>query len=324
MSQTIPHTMRAVAIDRFGGPDELKLQTLPVPEVGQDEVLIRVETAGVGQWDPFEREGGYAAVLGTEPSFPYVLGSEAAGVVAAVGNRVGRFEEGDEVYVAGFLNPKGGFYAQYAAADAGVVSHRPSQLTMEQAGVMSGVSVTALRGLDDVLGIRAGESVAVLGASGGVGHAGVQLAKRRGARVLAIASGNDGMQLVEHLGADETADGRSNDISETVGSFAPGGLDAALILAGGDVATEVILSLRDGGRAAYPSGVQPEPEARSGFQVQVYYGEPDREIIERLDRLIGSEPFEVHVARSFAMDQAAEAHRALNEHYLGKLALQVD
>ena len=78
MKDEIRPTMRAVAIDRFGGPEVLKLRTLPVPEVGPGEVLIRVQTAGVGEWDPFEREGGYAEMLGIEPGFPYVLGSEGS------------------------------------------------------------------------------------------------------------------------------------------------------------------------------------------------------------------------------------------------------
>lgn len=91
----IPDTMRAVALDRFGGPEVLRIQTMPVPALDAGEVLIRVETAGVGEWDPFEREGGYAEMLGIEPSFPYVLGSEGAGVVAAVGEEVDRVSVGD-------------------------------------------------------------------------------------------------------------------------------------------------------------------------------------------------------------------------------------
>ncbi|MCG8458547.1 MAG: alcohol dehydrogenase catalytic domain-containing protein, partial [Holophagales bacterium] len=168
MERTTPNTMLAVALDRFGGPEELGLRTLPVPEVGPDEVLIRVESAGVGEWDPFEREGGYAEMLGIEPHFPYVLGSEGAGVVAAVGESVSRFKKGDRVYAAGFLNPKGGFYAEYAAVKADVAAHIPDGLTTEQAGVTPGVAITALRGLDDTLTLKSGESVMVFGASGGV------------------------------------------------------------------------------------------------------------------------------------------------------------
>ncbi|MGH8472594.1 MAG: alcohol dehydrogenase catalytic domain-containing protein, partial [Gammaproteobacteria bacterium] len=116
--------MRAAAIHRFGGLETITLQTLPLPEVGPDEVLIRVESAGVGVWDVFEREGGFAERSGIEPKFPYVLGSDGAGTVAAAGERASRFKEGDRVYVAAALaNPKGGFYAEYAAAQVDDVSH---------------------------------------------------------------------------------------------------------------------------------------------------------------------------------------------------------
>src|SRR5918996_2707258 len=108
MTHPTQNTMQAVAIDRFGGPDTLRLQTLPVPEVGPDEVLIRVESADVAVWDPFEREGGFAKLFGIEPKFPYVLGTDGAGTVAAVGAQVSRFKEGDRVYAARVLNPKGG------------------------------------------------------------------------------------------------------------------------------------------------------------------------------------------------------------------------
>jgi NADPH:quinone reductase len=88
MIQTTQSKMKAIALDRFGGLETIKLQTLPVPEVGPDEVLIHVECAGVGKWDPFEREGGFAREFGIEAKFPYVLGSDGAGTIAAVGDRV--------------------------------------------------------------------------------------------------------------------------------------------------------------------------------------------------------------------------------------------
>jgi NADPH:quinone reductase len=322
MRQTTQNSMQAVAIDRFGGVETLEMRELPVPEVGPGEVLLRVESAGVGEWDPFEREGGYAEMLGIEPDFPYVLGSEGAGVIAAVGDRVSRFEEGDSVYACAFLNPKGGLYAEYAVVDAGLVSHVPAGLTTEQAGVMSGVAITALRGLDDVLALEQGESVMIFGASGGIGHVAVQLAKRMGARVLAVASGSDGVALVERLGADAAVNGRTDDVLAAARKFAPDGLDATLLTAGGEAAEEALRAVRDGGRVAYPYGIRPEPRARSGVRLSGYYGEPDSEIIERLNRLIEAGPFEVHVARTFPLNQAAEAHRALGDHYLGKLALR--
>src|SRR5690606_37567775 len=97
MSST-PQIMRAVAIDRFGGPEVLEVKSLPVPETGPRDVLIRVAYAGVAEWDVYEQEGGFAGMLGGEPTFPYVLGSEGAGVVEDVGAEVEHFSPGDRVY----------------------------------------------------------------------------------------------------------------------------------------------------------------------------------------------------------------------------------
>lgn len=96
-------TMRAVVIDSFGGPEQLHERQVPMPSPGRGQVLIRLETAGVGSWDPFEREGGYAEMQGTSPSFPYVLGSEGAGTIAAVGDDVTSRAVGERVFAASFL-----------------------------------------------------------------------------------------------------------------------------------------------------------------------------------------------------------------------------
>jgi NADPH:quinone reductase-like Zn-dependent oxidoreductase len=317
------NTMRAIALHRFGGPEMLTLRMLPVPAIGPNDVLIRVHIAGVGEWDPFERAGGYATMLGYAPPFPYVLGSEGAGTVVAVGEDVSRFKEGDQVYALGFLNPKGGFYAEYVAVPAEYVSPIPGTLTIEQAGVMGGVGITALRGLDDTLTLKPGETVLILGASGGVGHLAVQLAKRMRIRVLAVASGKDGVALVERLGADATINGRKEDMLAAASTFAPKGIDAALLTTGGEAAEKALLTIRDGGRIAYPNGVQIAHQPRSNVQLSSYNGEPDADIINRLNHLIASGPFEVHVAQTFPLARAAEAHLALDSHYLGKLALQV-
>jgi NADPH:quinone reductase-like Zn-dependent oxidoreductase len=322
MSQTGQNTMQAVAIDRFGGIETLTPRTLPVPEVGPDEVLIRVEAAGVGVWDPFEREGGFAKVYQTHAKFPYVLGTDGAGTVAAVGERVRGFTQGDRVYAISLANPKGGFYAQYAAVKADDVSKIPGKLSTEQAGAMAVDAMTALRGLDDTLGLKAGESVMIFGASGGIGHLAVQLASRMGARAFAVASGDDGVALAKRLGADAVVDGHKADVAAAARQFAPRGLDAALLTAGGEAAERALAAVRDGGRVAYPNGVEPAPKGRPGVTVKAYDGMPSREAIEKLNRLIEAGPFEVHVARTFPLNRAADAQRALDEHYLGKLALR--
>ena len=315
-------TMRAAAIDRFGGPEVLAVKTLPIPEVGPDEILVRVESAGVGAWDPYEREGGFAAMLGIEPKFPYVLGSDGAGTVAAVGEEVSRFTEGDRVYAMTVGNPKGGFYAEYTAVKADDASLIPDNLTTEQAGAMPADAVTALQGLDDTLGLKPGESLMIFGASGGIGHMAVQLAKRMGARVFAVASGDDGVELVKRLGADAAVDGHKDDVAAAAREFAPAGLDAALFTAGGEATDKALTAMREGGRVAYPNGVEPEPHAPSGVTVQSYDGVSDPQTLEKLNHLIEAGPFEVHIGRMFPFDQAADAHRALDEHHLGKLALR--
>jgi NADPH:quinone reductase-like Zn-dependent oxidoreductase len=264
--------MRAVAIERFGGIETLKSQTLPIPKVEPDEVLIRVEAAGVGAWDPFEREGGFAEYYGTNATFPYVLGTDGAGTLAAVGDRVNRFKVGDRAYALSLANPKGGFYAEYAAVKADAASLIPEKLPTEQAGVMPVDAMTALRGLDDTMHLKPGESVMIFGASGGIGHLAVQLAKRMGARVFAVASGDDGVALAKRLGADAVVDGRKVDVATAAREFAPNGLDAALVTAGGDTTQKALATVRDGGRVAFPTGVEPEPQARAGVKVKRYDG----------------------------------------------------
>jgi len=316
-------TMRAIALDRFGGPETLRVQTVPIPEAGADEILIHVESAGVGAWDPFEREGGFVEVLGQTPKFPYVLGTDGAGTVATVGDDVKELKEGDRVYAAELGNPKGGFYAEYAVVKAENASLIPGGLSMEQAAVLPSDGLTALKGLEDVLDLQPDESVMIFGASGGIGHLAVQLAKRLGARVLAVASGDDGVSFVKGLGADAAVDGRSDNVLDVAREFAPDGIDAALVTAGGEATDRALSAIRAGGRVAYPNGVMPAPKARDGVSIDAYDGEGGREAVARLNELIEAGPFDVHVDRVFPLEQAAEAHAALEEHHLGKIALRV-
>ena len=316
-------TMRAVVIDRFGGPEQFRERRLPVPSPSPGQILIRLEVAGVGSWDPFEREGGYAEMQGTAPWFPYVLGSEGAGTIAAVGDGVTNRAVGERVFAASFLNPTGGFYAEYVCVDAGLVAPVPAGMSTAQAAVMGGVGMTALRGLQDALDLRSGETLLVHGASGAMGHLAVQLGKRLGARVLAVASGDDGVALAARVGADLSIDGRAEDVADGARRFSADGLDAALLTVGGPAADAAVATVRPGGRAAYPTGVQPEPSSTPAVQPQAFNGEPDADLLERFVALIGDRPLDVHIAREFPFDQIAAAHHALHDHHLGKLAVAI-
>jgi len=184
--------------------------------------------------------------------------------------------------------------------------------------------LTALTGLEEVLDLQSGESLMVFGASGGVGHLALQLAKDLGANVFAIASGDDGVQLVKKLGADIAVDGRRENVLNAARKFASNGIDCALVTAGGDKTDEALSAIRKGGRIAYPNGVMPKPAAPSGVEIEAYDGELRRDLIERMNELIESGPFNVHVDQTFRLEEAARAQEALDEHHLGKIALRVD
>jgi NADPH2:quinone reductase len=256
-----------------------------------------------------------------QANFPYVLGSDGAGTVEKVGDKVHDLKRGDRVYGISFMSPKGGFYAEYTVVKADNAAMIPQALSTRDAGVLAVDGGTALIGLDKTLQLKAGESILILGASGGIGHLAVQLAKRMKARVLAVASGQDGVEFVKRLGADKVIDGHREDILKAAHEFAPKGLDAALLTAGGKAGEQAIAALREGGRAAYPNGVEVAPQARDGVKVTSYNWEPDPRTFTKLNELIDGGPFEVHIARTFKLEDAAEAQQALNSHYLGKLAL---
>jgi NADPH:quinone reductase-like Zn-dependent oxidoreductase len=262
-------------------------------------------------------------VLGIKPQFPYVLGTDGAGTVAGVGGNVKDFKEGDQVYAGELGNPKGGFYGEYAVVKADNASLIPSGLKMDQAAVLPSDGLTALKGLEGVLRLQPGEAVMIFGASGGIGHLAVQLAKRLGARVLAVASGEDGVDFVKRLGADAAVDGRSDKVLDVAREFASDGIDAALVTAGGDATDRALAAMRREGRIAYPNGVMPEPKAPAEVKIEAFDGEGGRKALERLNQLIEAGPFEVRVDRVFPLEQVADAQAALEEHHLGKIALRV-
>src|ERR1700719_2262944 len=252
----VPRTMFAAAIDRFGGPDVITGHALPVPALDAAEVLIAVDTAGVGRWDADVREGLFAP---RKPHFPLVLGFDGAGIVAKVGSRVRRLKVGDEVYSYNWQNPKGGFYAEYVAVPADKVAPIPRRLDLGHAGAIPITGLTALQGIDDALGLKKGEHIIIHGASGGVGTIAVQFARLRGARVFATASGKDGVALVRRLGGEEAVDGKRRDLSAAGRRFAPAGLEAVLAFAGGEALSKRAGAIRRGGRLVYPNGIEPAP-----------------------------------------------------------------
>jgi NADPH:quinone reductase len=317
----VPKTMRAAAIDHPGRPAVLSIRSLSVPELGANEVLIAVDTAGVGGWDADMREGWSPS---GRTHFPLVLGTDGAGIVAAVGSRVRRFKPGDRVYAYVWDNPKGGFYAEYVAVRAEAVAHIPQPLDLKHAGAIPVTGLTALQGIDDALHVRKGQAIVVHGASGGVGSLALQFAKLRGARVLATASGNDGLAFVRELGADMAVDGRHGDIAAAARGFAPDGVDAVLALAGGATLDRCLEAVRDGGKVAFPNGVEPKPKKRRGIEVIPYDGTAGVREFEHLGRAVETSKPKIPIAGEYRLADAAKAHaRLARGHVLGKIVLRI-
>jgi NADPH2:quinone reductase len=318
-----PDAMKAAAIDRFGPPSALRLRERPVPTPGPDEVLIRLQAAGVGTWDAAIRDGSWRRP--GAPTFPLVPGTDGAGFIVAKGARVRRFRVGDRVYAYEFGNPKGGFYAEYVVARAEHVGRVPPGLDTLQAGAAVPTGLTALQGVDARLRVRRGQTVLIFGASGAVGTLAVQFARQRGAHVLATASGRQAATLVRRLGAAAVVDARRDDAVERLWKLAPNGIDAALAFAGGETLERCLDLLRADAPVAFPNGIEPEsPRRRKTIRLIPYDVEASPRWFARLERAITQSHLEVPIAGVFPLAAAADAHRRLRQgHIAGRLVLQV-
>lgn len=313
-ARSVPDTMRAAAFDQGGGPEVLSIHELPVPTPKAGEVLIAVYGSAIAVWEadfrrhppPFMR-------------FPAVLGGDGSGTIVALGPEVHGLRIGNQVYGTGF-----GFYAEYTRARADRIARIPKGISLSEASILAISGLSALQGIDDVLQMKKGETLLIHGAAGGVGTLAIQLAKLRGARVLATASTDEGLALTTRLGADAVVNGRTGDIAAAAKQFAPNGVDAVLGLAGGDALEHCIDTLRrDGrGRVAYLMGTQPVPRVRSGMRMTVYSFIAGHDELERLNDAVQAKKMRVPVAAEYALADAAEAHKRLEGgHLLGKIVL---
>ena len=316
-TREIPTQMKAAAIDRFG--DVVHIETLPIPKIGKHEILVQVATAGVGVWDPILIAGEFQD---TKAHFPRVFGSDGSGTIVAIGADVKRFAIGDRVYGWGFANPKGGFFAEYIAIPDKDASHIPGTIAFDEAGALAVVGVTALQGLEQ-LDLKSNGNVIIFGASGGVGHVAIQLAKRLGLRVFAVASKADGVALAKQLGADGVIEGHSKALVQRATAFAPDKFAGALVFAGGDGWEDELEVVAKGAVVAYPNGIEPAPVVPKRAHRKAYDAENTPHVLARLNELIAQGPFHVVLSKLYALDDAAQALRDVQHHHLGKLALKI-
>ncbi len=195
--------MQAIRVHRFGGPEVLTLEDVPDPSPQPGEVVIGVRAAGVNPYDTYMRAGSYGA---RNPALPYTPGSDAAGVVEAVGAGVADLGVGDRVFTSGTVT---GAYAAKARATREQVHRLPDNVTFAQGAGIYVPYATAYRSLFQLARARPGERVLVHGASGGVGTAALQFARAVGLRVIATAGSEEGLDLVRREGADVVVNHRT-------------------------------------------------------------------------------------------------------------------
>jgi NADPH:quinone reductase-like Zn-dependent oxidoreductase len=194
--------MKAIVIHEYGGPEVLKYDDVPRPEPKEDQMLVRVIAAGVNPVDGMIRSGMFAKT--GKGAFPMILGGDIAGVVERVGSKITKFKAEDPVFAYVSLDSGGG-YAQYAVVPAREAAPKPKSLTYVEAAAVPIVALTAWQALIDTAKLRAGQTVLIHGGSGGVGTFAIQIAKARGAKVIATASSTN-QDLLKQLGADVAID----------------------------------------------------------------------------------------------------------------------
>ena len=314
--------MRAVVLKGFGGLEMLEERDLPVPEPGPGEVLVRNLAVAVNPVDAKIRAAGRWA--GVEP--PFVLGYDAAGVVAKVGPGVKDLKEGDEVYYTPeiFGNPHG-TYAEYTPVPAGIVATKPKNLSFAEAAAIPLAGGTAWEAVVRRLAVRPGETVLVMGGAGGVGSFAVQFAKAAGAYVIATASAEN-LPVLKELGADLALDYRGPWAEEVLKATEGQGVDAAFETAGESLVERVIPVVRPFGRIAT---ILPPQGNLSGLYTknQTLYGVF---LTRERKRLLEMRPlFERGLARPliaevlpFSLENLRKAHARMDSgHGRGKIVL---
>lgn len=336
----LPETMDAQVVREFGDPDVFEHAELDVPEIGANEVLVEVAATSVNPVDAKIRSGT-AADLG--PDFPAVLHGDLAGAVVSVGDGVERFDVGDEVYgCPGGVAGTTGTLAEYAAADAATLAHKPASLTMREAAALPLVTITAWDGLVTRADVSPGESVLVHGGTGGVGHIGVQLASLEGGVVHATASTEVKRDLARDLGADHAFD-YHRAVADYVDEYTDGdGFDVVFDTVGtgsdnlgtsfeaATVKGRVVATVAHG-----PVDVGPVHSKGLRFDtvlmlLPLLHGDHagrlrHGEILERVATLVDEGELTVHLDDTdYALDEVSKAHRRLESgEHVGKIAVRV-
>ena len=305
--------MKAAYIDKFGGPEVLKVGDLPDPTAAAGQIVVDVAAASINAADWKVRAGEYK-----QANFPLIIGRDFSGTVSALGSGVTDLKVGDDVF--GVLETgRDGTYCEKLAVGAAIVGKKPAALSHVDAAALALTGLTAICAIEEALKLQKGETILIQGGAGGVASYAIQLAKHIGAKVITTASAANAAYL-RGLGADEVIDYNATDFTKAIKN-----VDAAFDTVGGDVATRTFAVLKPGGRAAFiaSGGQAPKPE-RSDVTALRPAVPRLRKYMDRVAELHGSGAVKVPDVTVFPL---AEAPKALGisegRHFKGKLILKM-
>lgn len=286
---------------------------VPVPQISDDEVLIKVKAFGVGLHDRF--------FIPSEATFPYVIGTEGAGVIVEVGEQVSGFAVGDRVIFTTTLQPQGGSWAEYAAAPQAGLIALPDNLGFAQGAAVPVAGKTALECMRS-LELKAGQCLFIAGASGAIGTLVIQLAVAEGVHVSASASESNHAYM-KSLGADKAVDYRVADWPDEIRAWSGPGVDAALAIQPG-TAIDSIELVRDGGRLITVSGDNDQVAPVREIAVrQIEHGDTRREM-HALVSAISSGDIRIEIEKEYRFEEALDALvKTETRHARGKVVVTV-
>jgi NADPH:quinone reductase-like Zn-dependent oxidoreductase len=300
--------VKAARIHRFGPPDVVVVEDVPVPSPGPGEVLVRVMAAGVAPWDALIREGKSEV----SPQPPLTLGSDLSGVVEKVGSGVNGFAPGDEVY--GVTNPQFcGAQAEFAVAKAGMIARNPQSLDHVEAASAPVIAVTAWQMLFEYAQVTRGQTVMIVGAAGNVGAYAVQMAVDAGIHVVAVAHSDE--TLLRSLGADVIADSSKPAFEQDLPQ-----VDAILDMVGGSTAQHCVAALKPGGKLVTVVSTEGLPAGAIFF-----YAEATTARLQTLTPMFDAGRIKVRVGSVLPLSQARQAQDMLAgaPHKPGKIVLEM-
>jgi NADPH:quinone reductase-like Zn-dependent oxidoreductase len=308
--------MKAVYLERFGGPEVLHYGELPDPVAAAGEVVVEVAAASVNAADWKFRSGQYARHSGGK--FPLIPGRDFSGAVSALGGGVDDLKIGDAVF--GVLDVgREGTYTEKLAIKAAIIAKKPARLSHVEAAAVALTGLTAVNSIADTLKLQRGETILIQGGAGGVAGFAIQFAKHLGARVITTTSAAN-RDYVLGLGADQVIDYNAQDFTKVVS-----GCDAVFDTVGGEVAEKSFAVLKPGGRAAFiASGVEAPKPTRSDVVSLRPPVQRSRAAMQQIAELIETGAVQVPAIKVYPLAQAVEAHRlSESRHFRGKLVFQV-